>query len=179
MKKYVSILLLLLPVVVMAQSAKKFSFYIHAGHRSAPYIKEAGHAQGIHSETETHDHKCIVFNTGIQYQLSDKWRTGISFTYDHFGTKHRSLELSNISYMGRLDRLWKNTDRMTLYSGAGVGIRKVREFDNEVETDRKTVLAYQVNAIGINYRLFNRFYADLNAGWGVTGILSGGISYRF
>ncbi|MGQ0740240.1 MAG: hypothetical protein ACT4OJ_14405 [Bacteroidota bacterium] len=179
MKKIILIGGFLLPLALQAQqSSKSISFYLQGGYRSAPYIKEAGH-KGIVSTTETNHHRCIIFNAGLQWDIADKWRIGPSFTYDHFGTKHRSVEFSNLSYLLRLDRTWVKKKNYNIYSGAAAGIRKVRKFEDETETARKTVLGYQIYLAGFNYKVFNRFFLDVNAGWGVSGIVSVGAKYRF
>ena len=140
---------------------------------------KAANQKQIVSETETKHHKCIIFNTGIQWDISEQWRIGASFTYDHFGTKYRSLEYSNISYLLRCDKVWKKTKIYTLYSGISAGIRKVREFENEVEIKRKLAIGYQIFAAGLNYKLISKFFIDINTGWGVSGILNIGVAYHF
>lgn len=97
------------------QQAKNFSMYIHGGYRSTAYIINEGQQKMV-SETETSHHKCIIFNAGLQWNLSKKWRIGPSFTYDHFGTKHRSVEYSNLSYLLRCDRIWKKKLFLVLWS---------------------------------------------------------------
>ena len=66
-----------------------------------------------------------------------------------------------------------------MYSGFATGFRKVREFENEVEIKRKVLLGYQIYVAGLNYKLANRFFIDVNTGWGVSGILSVGGKYFF
>lgn len=179
MKTVILVYAFLLPIITKAQKqSKHISLYIDGGHKSATYQKENSHKLLI-SETETNHHKCIVLNAGLQWTLSEKWRIGPSFTYDHFGTKLRSVEYSNLSYSFRCDRIWKKTKKYLLYSGLSTGIRKVRKFEDEIETERKTVFAYQIYATGINYKIINKFFIDLNIGWGVSGILCIGASYRF
>ena len=179
MKKIFILCIFFIPIVLQAQQpTKKISIYVLGGNKSSSYLKEAAHKQ-IVSKTEAKHHKCIVFNAGIQFDISEKWRIGASFTYDHFGTKHRSIEYSNISYLLRCDRVWKNGKNYALYSGLATGFRKVREFENEVEIKRKVSLGYQIYVAGLNYKLANRFFIDANAGWGVSGILSVGGKYFF
>ena len=133
MKKTAILCIFFIPIVLHAQQpTKKNSIYVLGGIKSSSYLKEAAQKK-IVSENETRHHKCIVFNAGIQFDISEKWRIGASFTYDHFGTKHRSIEYSNISYLMRYDRVWKKGKRYSLYSGLATGFRKVREFENEVE----------------------------------------------
>lgn len=179
MKNLVLMCSFLLPIVLLAQQpAKNFSMYIHGGYRSTAYIINEGQQKMV-SETETSHHKCIIFNAGLQWNLLKKWRIGPSFTYDHFGTKHRSVEYSNLSYLLRCDRIWKKAKNYSLYSGLAAGTRKVRKFEEEKETERKIVLGYQIYLAGISYKVLNRFSLDATAGWGVTGILSIGATYRF
>lgn len=162
----------------MAQhSSKKFSLYVQGGYMSNGFIKE-GVAHHIHSATETHQHKCIIFSAGFMIDLPGKWRIGPAFTYDHFGTKHRSIEYSNLIYMLRADRIWKENKHFLFYSGAATGIKKIRQFEEEKEIGRREVLAYQVYLAGLELKL-NRFSLDATAGYGVSGILNVGLRYRF
>ena len=92
---------------------------------------------------------------------------------------NRSVEYSNLSYLLRCDRIWKKTKNYSLYSGLAAGTRKVRKFEEEKETERKIVLGYQIYLAGISYKVLNRFSLDATTGWGVTGILSIGATYRF
>ncbi len=179
MKKIIFVYALLLPIIIKAQQqSKHISLYIHGGYKSAAYLKENSHEHLI-SETETRHHKCIIFSAGLQWDISEKWRIGPSFTYDHFGTKLRSVEYSNLSYLLRCDRIWKKTKNYSLYSGLAIGAKKVRKFEAEIETEKKKALGYQINLIGINYKFMNRFSLDANMGWGASGILNIGASYRF
>jgi opacity protein-like surface antigen len=162
-----------------AQSlTKKYCFYIQGGYMSSLYVKKAGQGEII-SETEARHHKCIILNAGIQVNLSKKWKIGLAFTYDHFGTKHRSVEFSTLSYLLRCDRTWKETKKYTLYSGLSLGVRKSRRFENEVEIERKVNPGYQIYLMGANYKITDRLFFDVNAGWGVSGTLNAGLKYRF
>jgi hypothetical protein len=178
MKKLIIAFIILLPMSVPAQQQPgKYFFYVQGGFMSSGYIKEAGQKEII-SKTETHHHRCIIFNAGFLVRVSEKWRTGPAFTYDHFGTKHRSVEYSNISYMMRCDRIWKETKKFLFYSGLSLGVRKIRKFEEEKEVTRRTNLAYQVYLAGVDFKI-NRFMIDVNAGYGVSGILNAGLKYRF
>ena len=178
MKKLILAFVILLPLAVPAQQRQgKYFIYIQGGYKSSGYIKESGQKE-IVSETETHHHRCIIFNAGFLVKLSDKWRIGPAFTYDHFGTKHRSVEYSNLSYMIRCDRIWKEAKHYSFYSGLSLGVRKVRKFEDETEMERRVIPAYQVYLLGAEYKT-GRFQIDINAGYGVSGILSAGIKYRF
>lgn len=169
----------LLSLTIAAQHNKhKHSFYLQGGYRSSLFIKENGDHHLV-SETESHQHKCIVFNTGVLFYAAQNWRVGASFTYDHFGTKHRSVEHSNLSYLLRCDRVWKEKSRYLLYSGLMLGVRKTRRFEEEEETGRQTAPAYHVCLIGAEYKLMNRVFIDVNAGYGVAGIVSIGAKFRF
>jgi len=135
MKKIIIAILILLALSVPAQQRPgKYFFYVQGGYRSSGYIKEAGQKE-IVSESETHHHRCIIFNAGFLVRISEKWRTGLAFTYDHFGTKHRSVEYSNLSYMLRCDRIWKETKKILFYSGLSLGVRKIRKFEEEKEVE--------------------------------------------
>jgi len=179
MKSVIIFSALLLPLVIAAQqNGGKVSFYAQGGYRSSNYILEDGRDH-LNSATESHHHKCIILNAGLQYRFAAKWRAGISFTYDHFGTKHRSVELSNISYLLRCDRIWKEESRYLLYSGVMLGITKKRRFEDEKETERKTAPGYQVCVFGAEYKIAKWLSIDMNAGWGVTGILGAGARFKF
>ena len=178
MKKNTLILILLLASTLsFCQQHEKYVFYVQGGYKSSGYIKESGHNE-IVSAKETQHHKCIVLNAGFLVNVADKWRVGPAFTYDHFGTKRRSAEFSNLSYMLRCDRTWKSAKTYSLYSGASLGIRKVRRFDNEIETGRYTTFGYQVYLIGAELKS-GSFAIDANAGYGVSGILNFGLKCRF
>ena len=111
-------------------------------------------------------------------RVSEKWRTGFAFTYDHFGTKHRSVEYSNLSYMLRFDRIWKESKTFLFYSGLSVGARKIRRFDEEIETERHVAPAYQVYLMGADLKI-GHLMIDANVGYGVSGLLNLGLKYHF
>jgi hypothetical protein len=178
MNKLIIAFVILLPLSVPAQQRPgKYLFYIQGGYMSSGYIKESGQKE-IVSETETQHHKCIIFNAGLLVSLSEKWRIGPAFTYDHFGTKHRSVEHSNLSYMMRCDRIWKATKKYSFYSGLSLGARKIRRFEDETETESHLSTAYQVYLLGADFKI-DRFLIDVNSGYGVSGILNIGLKYRF
>lgn len=156
----------------------RISFYAQGGYMSSGYIKEWGQKE-LTSSTETHRHKCIILNAGLQVRVAANWRAGFSFTYDHFGTKHRSVEYSNLSYMLRGDRIWRESKRLLLYSGLAAGIKKTRKFEEDAETGKKVKEAIQVYAIGAEIRITRWFSLDVNAGYGVSGILNAGGRFRF
>ncbi|MBL7749439.1 MAG: hypothetical protein JNM19_18505 [Chitinophagaceae bacterium] len=179
MKSSVILFACSLPLAIAAQQVqKKVSFYAQGGYRSSNYIKEAA-KEHLASATETHHHKCIILNAGFQYRFAAKWRAGLAFTYDHFGTKHRSVELSNISYLIRCDRIWRDERRYLLYSGVMLGITKIRRFEDENETERKTEPGYHLCLIGAEYKIAEWLSIDLNAGWGAAGLLSAGARFKF
>lgn len=178
MKKIFIALVILLPLSVPAQQQPgKYFFYVQGGYRSSGYIKEAGQKE-IVSKTETHHHKCIIFNAGFLVRVSEKWRTGPAFTYDHFGTKHRSVEYSNLSYMIRCDRIWKENKNFLFYSGLSLGVSKIRKFEEEKEVECHIKPAYQIYLAGVDIKI-NRLMIDINTGYGVSGILNAGLKYRF
>ncbi len=178
MKKIIFAIVILLPLSVLAQQRPgKYFFYVQSGYMSSGYIKESGQKE-IVSKTETHQHKCIIFNAGFLVKISEKWRTGPAFTYDHFGSKHRSVEYSNISYMIRCDRIWKETKKFLFYSGLSLGGRKTRKFEEEKEVESQIKPDYQVCLLGADFKS-GRFLIDINIGYGVSGILNAGLKYRF
>ena len=157
MKKLILAFVILLPLSVLAQQRPgKYLFYIQGGYMSSGYIKESGQKEIV----------------------SEKWRIGPAFTYDHFGTKHRSVEYSNLSYMMRCDRIWKTTKKYSFYSGLSLGARKIRRFEDEIETESHVSMAYQVYLLGADLKI-DRFLINVNAGYGVSGILNVGLKYRF
>jgi len=179
MKKHLFTFFLFLPVCLIAQrSFHHVSFYVQGGYRSASYIKQASQKH-ISSSSETSHHRCIVLNTGLQLDLGKVWRAGFSFTYDHFGTKHRSVEFSNLSYMLRTDYTWMKWKTTSLYSGIAAGLKKTRVFESEMEVSRNLSLTGQVYALGFRYEPFHGFFLEANAGWGVSGIFNLGAGFRF
>ena len=169
---------ILLPIVVPAQvQSEKISIYIQGGYMSSGYINESVQKK-LFSAKEIQDHKCIILNAGFLMKVSEKWRIGPVFTYDHFGSKHRTVEYSNLSYMLRSDRIWKENKNFLLYSGLAFGIRKTKKFEEEVETNRWIKSAYQIYLGGLELKI-NRFAININAGYGVSGILNAGLKYHF
>lgn len=164
-------------VLLQAQTGKT-SFYAQGGYMSSGYLKEWRQKE-ISSSTETHRHKCIILNAGFQVRVGEKWRLGPSFTYDHFGTKHRSVEYSNLNYMLRADRIWCEGKHFSFYSGLSLGIKKIRKFEEEIEVGRKTSAAFQLYAAGAEIRLTKWCSLNFNAGYGVSGILNGGMRFQF
>ena len=170
--------MILLPLSVSAQRRPgKYFFYVQGGYMSSGYIKESGQ-NDIISKTETQHHKCIILNAGFLVRVAEKWRVGPAFTYDHFGTKHRSVEYSNLNYMMRCDRIWKETKNFFFYSGLSFGVRKIRRFEYETETESHVIPAYQVYLLGADLKI-GRLLIDVNAGYGVSGILNAGLKYQF
>jgi hypothetical protein len=159
-------------------TGKKHSFYVQGGYRSSLFIKEA-QKHGLNSETESSHHKCIVMNAGFHFYLRDSWRIGAAFTYDHFGTKHRSVEFSNLSYMLRCDKVWWKKNKYSLYSGLATGLTKTRMFENEREILRELRLGYHIYPLGVEYEILKNLFIDANAGWGVSGIASAGARFHF
>ena len=179
MKPVILLCACLLQIEISAQQqGKKFSFYVQGGYMSSQYVKEAK-LNTLISEKETRHHKCIILNTGFQFNISEYWRVGPSFTYDHFGAKHRSVEYSNLNYMIRCDRIWKKTKKYSLYSGLMTGLRKTRRFEEEIEVEHRVHPCYHIYLIGAESKVTNGLFFDVNAGWGATGILSIGAKYRF
>jgi hypothetical protein len=177
MKKILFCLMILASTVLAAQKKGKVFFYVQGGYMSAGYMKAL--KEKVPAAVEEHDHhKCIVLNSGILITLTDRWRAGPVFTYDHYGTKHRSVEYSNLSYMARCERIFLETKNYSIYSGLALGIRKTRKFINEVEVEKKVSAGYQFYLAGIDLKMKN-WMLDVNAGCGVSGILSAGIKYRF
>lgn len=176
-KKICLSFLLIVSMISYGQQREKFYFYAQGGYKSSGYIKESAQHE-IVSAKETAHHKCIVLNAGFLMKAGQNWRIGSAFTYDHFGTKHRSVEFSNLSYMLRCDRVWKKTKSYSLYSGLSLGAKKVRRFEEETETAKYVNPAYQVYLAGIDLKL-SRFMIDVNAGYGVSGILNCGLKYQF
>ena len=160
------------------QNEKKYSFYLQGGYKSSLFIKEAA-MHTLSSATESNSHKCIVLNTGVQFYLTATCRIGASLTYDHFGTKHRSVEQSNLSYFVRCDRIWKQKRKYAWYSGLMLGVTRIRRFEKETEIFRHSAAGYHIYLVGAEYKLVNNLFIDANAGWGMSGILSLGAKFRF
>jgi len=178
MKRLVFCSFVLLPIFLSAQiSSGKYFIYVQGGYVSSWYVKEAMQ-KSIVTETDPHTHKCIILNAGLQIKISKNWRIGPSFTYDHFGTKHRDVEFHSFSYLLRVDRIWKETKQMTLYSGLCSGINSIRRFEEKVKKDYSVNPCWHICLLGAEIKIY-KFLLDVNAGYGVSGVLNMGIKYRF
>jgi len=178
MKRLIFFFFVLLPVFLSAQrSSGKYFFYVQGGYLSAWYVKEAMQ-KSIATETDPHNHKCIILNAGFQIKVSKDWRVGPSFTYDHFGTKHRDVEFHSFSYLLRVDRIWKETKQISIYSGLSLGINSTRRIEEKIKKDYSVNPGWQIYLLGADIRIYE-FLLDINAGYGVSGILNMGIKYRF
>ena len=178
MKKLIIAITFLLSIKLSAQQhSGRISFFYQPGYMSSGFIIKSGQNE-IATAKETQPHKCIIFNAGFLMRISEKWRMGPAFTYDHFGTKKRSGEYSNLSFMLRSDRIWKEGKTYLFYSGLSLGAKKIRQFEDEIEIKSNVAPAFQVYLIGAEFKV-SRFSFDVNAGWGVGGILGAGVKYRF
>jgi hypothetical protein len=173
MKKLFILLFVFLPVAILAQVTGKYSFYVQGGYLSSGYVHEA-FQNSIVSKKESHNHKCIILNAGFQMEVAEKWRLGPSFTYDHFGTKRRSVEYSTLSYLLRADRVWKETKTYWLYSGFALGIKSQKHFENETLVDHKLNPACHIYVTGFRLQV-DHFSLDANLGWGVCGLFNLGV----
>ena len=178
MKKLILFFFGFLPVLITAQQlSRKHFIYVQGGYVSSWFVKEALQ-KSIVSETDPHSHKCIILNAGFQMMLSKNWRIGPSFTYDHFGTKHRDIEFHSFSYLLRIDRVWKETKQITLYSGFSLGINSIRRIDAEIKKDHEVNAGWHVYVLGADIKLY-KFLIDINTGYGVSGVFNIGAKYRF
>jgi|GEM_PF-2870689 len=176
--KIITVLFLgLLPLISNGQDMPKYSFHVEGGYLSNDYVKEALR-KGINSKDENRNHKCIILDVGMQIRISKDWRIGPSFTYDHFGTKHRSVEFSILSFLLKADRIWKETRTFTFHSGIALGIKSKKKFVNNILISRSTRLGCQFDLAGIGLKL-GQFNLYNNIGWGTSGFFSTGIRYSF
>jgi hypothetical protein len=159
------------------QLQKKYFVYVGGGHISSLYVNRAV-LKTIVSETDSRSHACPILNAGIQRMVSKDWRVGLSFSYDHFGLKDRSIEYSSLGYMLRCDRIWKETKKSILYSGLSAGIRTLKRFDNEVLKEHHVSPGYHLYLIGADFKI-EKFLLDINIGVGTSGVLNYGLKYRF
>lgn len=179
MRKSTTILILLLPLLSIAQNKQDNNFiYVSGGSMSSSYLDNAVY-HGIHSHTDDHKHNCIILNVGYQYRLGKKWRIGPSFTYDHFGVEDRSIEYHAYYYSVRADRIWKETDKAIWYSGISLGARTLKKLDDDHLANSSTKPSYHLHAAGASIKIFNHFLLDLNVGYGVSGIINVGLVNRF
>jgi hypothetical protein len=178
MKKIIFAFVYLLPIVITAQQKpRKYFIYAQGGYLSSLYVNEAMQKK-IVSETETHTHKCIILNAGLQWRISRNWRMGPAFTYDHFGTKYRSVEYSALNYLFRCDRIWRETKKSILYSGLSIGVRKLKQFENGILKKHQVDPGYHFYLIGADFKV-NKFLIAVNTGYGVSGVFNLGLKYRF
>lgn len=178
MKKLILFFFVFLPVFITAQQPSgKYFIYVQGGYVSSWYVKEAMQ-KSIVTETDPHNHKCIILNAGFQMMFSKKWRIGPSFTYDHFGTKHRDVEFHSFSYLLRVDRVWKETKQMTVYSGLSLGVNSIRRIEEDIKKDYQVNPGWHVYLLGADIKIY-KFLIDVNAGYGVSGVFNIGAKYRF
>lgn len=178
MKKLILFFFAFSPVFITAQqSSGKHFIYVQGGYLSSWYVKEVMQ-KNIVTETDHHNHKCIILNAGFQIMLSKNWRLGPLFTYDHFGTKHRDVEFHSFSYLLRLDRVWKETKQITLYSGVCLGVNSIQRIEEEIKKDHTVNPGWHVYLFGADIKLY-KFLIDINSGYGVSGVLNIGLKYRF
>lgn len=178
MKKLIHFFFAFFPVFITAQQPSgKYFIYVQGGYVSSWYVKEAMQ-KSIVTETDPHNHKCIILNAGFQVMVSKNWRIGPSFTYDHFGTKHRDIEFHSFSYLLRVDRIWKETKQITVYSGLSLGVNSIRQIEDEIKKDYQVNPGWQVYLLGADMKLY-RFLIDVNTGYGVSGVFNIGAKYRF
>ena len=133
MKKLIIAISFLSPITLLAQQQSgRISFFYQPGYMSSGFITKTRQNE-IATAKETQPHKCIIFNVGFLMRLSETWRIGPAFTYDHIGTKLRSGEYSSLSFMLRCDRIWKETKTYLFYSGLSFGVKKIRQFEDEIK----------------------------------------------
>jgi hypothetical protein len=178
MKKLILFCFVFSPLLITAQrSSGKYFIYVQGGYLSSGYVKEALQ-KSIATETDLDNHKCIILNAGFQIKISKDWRIGPSFTYDHFGTKHRDVEFHSFSYLLRTDRVWKETKQATFYSGICLGINSIRRIKEEIKKDYSVNPCWHIYLIGADIKIY-KLLLDVNAGYGVSGVLNVGAKYPF
>ena len=178
MKNLICVFLYLLPLSAPSQQlSEKYSIYIQGGFISSLYVKEAMFKH-IVSETHSHHHACPILSAGFQWNISNKWRVGPTFSYDHFGLKDRSVEYNVLSYLLRCDRIWKETKKINFYSGLSLGVRTLKQFENENLIEHNLMPGYHIYLIGTEFNI-KQFAFDLNVGIGTSGIVNLGGKYRF
>ena len=103
------------------------------------------------------------------YQVNKKWENGkVTNERETFGT-----------LMGDISATWKQGNNWGLYSGVGLGITKqTYQRPNKETTKSRYDIDPQVNIIGARYQE-GVFGAHLELGYGVQGIVNGGLMVRF
>jgi len=177
MKKRILFYFVFLPILINAQQPSgKYFIYVQGGYLSSGYVKKAMQ-KSIVTETDPHNHKCIILNAGFQMMIAKNWRIGPSFTYDHFGTKYRDVEFHSFSYLFRTDRIWKETKQVTFYSGICLGVNTIQQIENEIKKDHSVNPDWHIYLLGTDIKV-HRFLIDVNTGYGVSGVLNVGVKYR-
>ncbi|MFO8128856.1 MAG: hypothetical protein R6T99_03015 [Bacteroidales bacterium] len=127
---------------------------------------------------------------GYNRDLSKKITIGVVFLYQGFDVDTKiklkdgsimDLESNDLYYTGmaRVNFRYVQTRWVTLYSGLAAGMT-INIFDADDKTsadDQDIQLAYQINGVGI--RVGKTYGAFAELGFGYSGFISGGLSWKF
>ncbi len=139
-------------------------------------------------------------NLGYRHFINEKLGWGLSLSYARTKTQNDLIHPPIVSQTAAIKSTagfwtamvdvsykWRSWNGNYLYSGAGVGYclsggSTVAEgFVPQSELNKyepPSTLAYQINIIGVNYRIGKRVAVFIQGGYGYTGIVSGGLSLR-
>jgi opacity protein-like surface antigen len=106
------------------------------------------------------------------------------------GAYNYHFDISAIYFLSSFQYHWKNKEKYSLYSGIGLGylggsVSMVYDLQDE---PKSTItidpisfggLGYQITAIGCKVTPFKHFGYHIEAGYGVKGIICGGIDIKF
>ena len=197
MKKNLAIIILLLSVITSA-SAQKNEISVHYGiGTSNVIIEEFGDiiteafTFGLYSVDNENSWGCI----GIEYQsdVGDKFQLGIAAAYQTLNkdllnasdkSKSGHVKDTYFSVMPRARIFYIKKPGFRLYSGLSAGLTFRTETATPEGTSSwsetstsKTNFAFQADVAGIQFG--KSFFGSVAAGFGVKGLLNGGIGYRF
>jgi opacity protein-like surface antigen len=123
---------------------------------------------------------------GYNRYLKPRWSVGVLGNYQGF---KRTLKFSNgnvasakdnfYTLMARTDFRWVNKPKFQMYTGVGIGGNYIHSYDTSPggENLRNTVLAGQLNLLGI--RFGRDFGVHLEFGFGWNGLAGAGVSQRW
>lgn len=113
------------------------------------------------------------------YGFEDRWSTGVLAVYTGYlvkdeGTGALKYRNNYFSFMPRIDYHYSNDPNVDVYSGLALGATYL-QLQNWEESDR-LLYAFHINAIGI--RFGRKVGGFLDIGFGMNGLVNGGVSLR-
>lgn len=131
--------------------------------------------------------KIPALTLGYQFYESSRFSFGASVTYESLtkdvfsgSRKAGSIDADFLSPMVELRYAYVNNENFGMFMDLGVGacffLNDVK-YDNESENLNKTILAAQFNPVGL--RFGNKFLIHLGLGFGMKGLLTASVGYKF